>query len=115
PSASLPCRVLVCLPTRRSSDLDAVQVLVGGLLIPQAAHQAAAAAADLGGVEGEALLLGHPDGDGLEVPQKAAAAEGLAEQADATHHLAIVTHADLAQIDPHMDGAGQDLDTLPAT
>src|SRR5699024_11524728 len=83
PSASLPCRVLVCLPTRRSSDLDAVQVLVGGLLVPQAAHQAAAAAADLGGVEGEALLLGHPDGDGLEVPQKAAAAEGLAAQADA--------------------------------
>src|SRR5699024_12550100 len=42
----------------------------------------------------------------------AAAAEGLAAQADAPHHLALVPDADLAQLDPHMEGAGQVFDQL---
>ena len=83
------------------------------MLVPQAAHQTAAAAADLGGVEGKALLLGHPDGHRLEILQKPAAAEGLAAQADASHHLALVPHADLPQLDPHVEGAGQVLHQLP--
>ena len=57
-----------------------------------------------------ALLLGHLDGNGLEVLQKAGAAEGLAADAEAADHLALVAHADLAQLDAGVEDAGQILD-----
>ena len=42
----------------------------------EAAHEPSAHAADLGGVQGKILLLGHLDADRLEIAQKAAAADG---------------------------------------
>ena len=38
---------------------DAVQVFVGVFLVGKAAHQPAAGTADLGGIQGKALLLGQ--------------------------------------------------------
>ena len=90
----------------------AQQILVGGLLVLQAAHQAAAGAADLGGVEGKALLLGHFDGNGLELAQKAGAAEGASADAQSSQHFGFVPHADLPQLDAGAEHPGQLLDQL---
>lgn len=86
---------------------DLVEVFIGGLLVHQAAHQPPAGAADLGRVQGEALLLGHFDGNGLEVLQKTAAAKRLAANAQAAQHARLVAHADLAQLDAGAEGARQ--------
>ena len=44
--------------------------------------------------------------------KKAAAAEGLAADAKAADHLALVPHADLAQLDAGVEDTGQILDQL---
>ena len=91
---------------------QAVQILVALLLVGQAAHQAAAGAGDLGRVQAQALLLGHLDGDRLEVLQKAAAAEHLPADADAAQHFALVPHTDLAQFNAGVEHPGQVLHQL---
>ena len=75
------------------------QILIGLLLITQTAHQAAAAAGDLGGVKGEGLNLGHLGGDGMKVVQKLTAAVGTAADPEATQHLCLVPDADLSEFD----------------
>ena len=83
------------------------QILIGILLVLQTAHESAAGAGDLGGVQAEILGLGHLDGYGLEIVQKAGAAEGSAADAQTTHHLGLITNTDLAQLDTGVEHAGQ--------
>ena len=75
-------------------------VLIGVLLVLQAAHQTAASAGNLGGIQAQVLGLGHLDGDGHEPIQKLGAAEGPAADAQAADHLSLVPDADLPQFDP---------------
>ena len=87
-------------------------ILIGVLLIFQAAHQAAAGAGDLGGVQAQILGLGHLDGYGQELVHELGAAEGPAADAQAADHLGLVTDADLPQLDAGAEHAGQILHQL---
>ena len=89
------------------------QVLIGLLLILQAAHEPAAGAGNLGGVQGEVLGLGHLDGDRLELPQKGVAAEGTAADSQAPQHLGLIPNADLPQLNPGVEDRGQALHQAP--
>ena len=75
------------------------RVLIGILLVLQTAHESAAGAGDLGGVEAERLGLCHLDRHGQEAVEERRAAEGSAADAETAQHLRLVTHADLAQLD----------------
>ena len=88
-------------------------VLIGVLLVFQAAHKPAAGAGDLGGVQAEILGLGHFDGHGQEPVQKLGAAEGPPADAQTAYHLGLVPDADLPQLDPGAEHAGQIPDKLP--
>ena len=85
------------------------QILIGRLLVVEAAHQAAAGAGDLGGIQAEILRLCHFDGHGLEILQKFPAAEGAAADAQTADHLGLVAHADLAQLYAGAQDGGQRL------
>ena len=89
------------------------QVFVGILLIFQAAHQAAAGAGNLGGIQGQILGLGHFDGHRLEVLQEAGTAEGPAADTQAAHHLSLVPDADLPQFNAGVEHGGQVLHQFP--
>ena len=80
------------------------------LLVLEAAHEAAAHARNLGGIEGEILLLGHLDGHGLEIAHELRAAHGTAAQAQAAHHLGLVAHADLLELNAGLEHGRQILD-----
>ena len=90
----------------------ALKVLVRLELVAQAAHQAAADATDLGGVERQVLLFCHADRDGLKLSAKARAAELLAALGIAAHQAGLVAHTDLAHVDANMQRRGQILDEL---
>ena len=90
----------------------ALKVLVRFELIAQAAHQAAANAADLGGIERQVLLFCHADRDGLKLSAKARATELLAALGIAAHQASLVAHADLAHVDANVQRRGQILDEL---
>ncbi|MBR2073675.1 MAG: PhnD/SsuA/transferrin family substrate-binding protein, partial [Fibrobacter sp.] len=77
------------------------------LLKFEAAHQAAAYAADFGGVEGEVLFLGHFDADRLKIAQKAAAADGSAAGTQTAKHSSFVAYADLPQFNAGMEYGSQ--------
>ena len=83
------------------------KVLIGVLLILQAAHQPPAGAGNLGGIQRQVLGLGHLDGDRLELVQELRAAEGPSTDAQTAQHLGLVPHADLTQLNAGMDGTGQ--------
>ena len=85
-------------------------VLIGMLLVFEAAHKAAAGTGDFGGVQTEILRFGHFDGHGLEILQKPLAAEGLATDTQAAQHFRLVAHANLAQLDAGVEHAGQIFD-----
>ena len=84
-----------------------LEVAVGLELVAQAAHEAAARAADLVGVERQVLLLGHADGDRLEAAAEARAAQLLAAVAEAAHEGRLLAHAHLAHVDAFVQLAGQ--------
>ena len=86
------------------------QVFIGFLLIPQAAHQTAAAAGDFGGIEGKGLNFCHLGGDGMKVVQKLIAAVGTAADSQASQHFRFVPNPDLPQLDPIVQDSGQVLD-----
>ena len=90
-----------------------LSILIGVLLIFQAAHQPSAGAGDLGGIQAEILGLGHLDGDGQEPVQKLGAAEGPPADAETAHHFGLVPDADLTQLDPGPEHAGQIPHQLP--
>ena len=87
-------------------------LLVGVLLVLQAAHEPAAQAGDLRRIQRQVLLLRHLDGHRLEVAQERAAADGPPAGAQTAQHLRLVAHADLAQLDAHLEHAGQILHQL---
>ena len=89
------------------------EVGIGLLLIFQAAHEPAAGAGDLGGIEGEILGLGHLDGHGVEVAEEGGAAVGSAADAQASQHFRLVPDAHLTQLNPGAEDAGQVLDQGP--
>ena len=84
-----------------------VELLVGFELVAQAAHEPAAAARDFLRVEREALLLGHANGNGVEITAHPAAAQLLAAVAQATDHARSIAHANLAHVHAHMELACQ--------
>ena len=90
----------------------ALKVLVRLELITQAAHQAAANAANLGRVERQVLLFCHADRDGLKLSAKARATELLAALGIAAHQAGLVAHTDLAHVDANVQRRGQILDEL---
>ena len=81
--------------------------LLGRALVAQTAHEAPAAAGDLGGVEAQALVLRHADGDGIELLEVAAAAEGAAAVSVAPEEPRLVPHPHLAHLDAHVEPVGQ--------
>ena len=88
------------------------EVLIGLLLVFEAAHEPPASAGDLGGVQTEVLRLGHLDGDGLEIVEEFLAAERTAAHAESADHLGLVAHADLPELDARAEGGRQILDQL---
>ena len=88
------------------------QLLIGLLLVVQAAHQSAAGAGNFRGIQAEVLRLGHLDGHRLEIVQELAAAERAAADAEAADHLRLVAHADLPQLDAGAQHGGEALDQL---
>src|SRR5258706_2473101 len=97
---------------RRLHDLaDAGHLLLGGdvvlILVRQAAHQPAANARDLGGIERQVLLFGHLDGNDVELGEPGAATQRLAAHADAPEELGVVARADLSQLDARVKLGGE--------
>ena len=88
-------------------------VLIGVLLIFQAAHQPPAGAGNFRGVQGQTLGLGHFDGHGHKVIQKLGTAEGAAADPQASQHLGLVPDADLPQLDAGPEHRRQVLYQLP--
>ena len=88
-------------------------VLIGVLLIFQAAHQPPAGAGNFRRVQGQTLGLGHFDGHGHKVIQKLGTAEGAAADPQASQHLGLVPDADLPQLDAGPEHRRQVLYQLP--
>ena len=84
-----------------------LEVAVRLELVAQAAHETAARAGDLVGVERQVLLLCHADGHGLKAAAKARAAQLLAAVAKASHERGLLAHADLAHVDALAQLAGE--------
>ncbi|MCK7516710.1 MAG: hypothetical protein MZV64_02780 [Ignavibacteriales bacterium] len=76
-------------------------------LVEKAAHEAAAAPGQLGGVEGELLVLRELGDDRLEFAEKRLAAQPPAAHADSSDPLRLVPNPDLSQFDARAVLAGQ--------
>ena len=83
------------------------------MLIAETAHQSAAGAGDLRGIEGQILLLCHLDGDLHEVGEECRAAERSPAHAQSAEHLRFVTDADLPQLYPCAENGGEILHQFP--
>ena len=68
------------------------------MLIGEAAHQPATHPGYLGWVEGEILILGHPDGNGRETGQKGGTAELAPTGTQPTDHPGLMANSNL----PHL-------------
>jgi hypothetical protein len=106
------------LPFRQADSFPhfgqvSVEFLVRGVFVSQAAHETAADAGDLAGIEAELLLFGHAHGHGLEVLEEVAAAQGPAADAQAPHHPGPVAHADLSELDAGAELLDQFLHQFP--
>ena len=99
-------RVNKGLYLRRSLD----EILIGLLLVFQAAHESAAGAGNLRRIQTEILRFSHLDGDRLEIVEEFLAAEGSAAYAESADHLGLVTHADLPKFNAGAENGGQVLD-----
>ena len=73
----------------------------------QAAHQSAAHAGNLRGVQGQILLLGHLDGHRYEIRQMGMTAQWSSTDTDAAQNLCLIPDADLPQLDTGTEHAGQ--------
>ena len=82
-------------------------------LVAQAAHQAAAAARDLHGIQGKLLVFRHLDGDGVKLSQEAHAAEGTAAAPESADDLGLVARSNLPQLDPCFETPGEPAYQLP--
>ena len=106
----MPSGVATRLPDlgQRRRGLD-----VGGVLVDQAALEPAALPRHLGRGHGQVLVLGHLDRHRGELRQEGRAAELAPARPDAAHHLGLVAHADLAQLDAGVVASGQIADQIP--
>src|SRR4051812_19140342 len=77
------------------------------MFVFEAAHQAAARTRDAERVEGQVLVLGHADGDRLEVGEERGAAQVAAARADAALHTGRVAGGELAQFDAAVQGGAE--------
>ena len=98
------CRLDIVTHTRKL----AVQFFVSVFLIFQAAHQSAADTGDLGGIQGQILLLRHLDGYRHEIRQIAVTAQRSSTDTDTAADLGLI--ADLAQLDTGLEHTCQILD-----
>ena len=105
-----PSGVVTRSPIGRGGRLE---LLVQRVLVLEAAHQPAARAGDAHRVERQVLVLGHPDGDRLEVGQERGAAQVPPAGADAALHPGRVAGGELAQLDPAVQGRAQVADQGP--
>ena len=87
----------------------ALQVLVGVVLVAQAALEPAAAAGDLARVERRPLQLGHLHRDGRHLAEVRVAADRLAAVAVVGQQLGLVADADLPHFDPRLKLVGERL------
>lgn len=83
------------------------KILIRLFLISQAAHEPAAAAGDLGRVEGKRLHLSHFCGHGLKIIKKLTTAVRPAADAEAAHHFRLVAHADLPELNAVAEYSGK--------
>ena len=90
-----------------------LEILVERVLVLQAAHQPPARPGDAHRVHRQVLVLGHPDGDRLEVLEERRAAQVPAARADAALQPGLVARADLLQLDPGPQPRGQVADQRP--
>src|SRR3954471_2210159 len=86
---------------------------VGRVLVDEAALEPTALPRHLGGRHRQVLVLGHLDRYRGELRQERRAAELAAARPDAAHHLGLVAHADLAQLDARVVASGQIADQIP--
>src|SRR5262249_5668978 len=84
-----------------------VEVLIQRMLVLQAAHEPPAGSGDPQRVDGQVLVLGHPDGHRLEVLEEGGAAQVTAARPDPALQPGLVPRADLPQLDPAAEAAGQ--------
>ena len=99
-----PFRGLHCLAKLRRLLLE---LLVQRVLVLQAAHQPPARPGDPQRVDGQVLVLGHPDRHRLEVLEEGGAAQVTAARPDPALQPGLVPRADLPQLDPPAEAAGQ--------
>src|SRR5262249_18498645 len=92
-------RALRCFYLRAELRRMPFEIDIQGVLILQAAHQPPARACDPHGVDGEVLVLRHPDRDRLEVLQERGAAQIAAAWADPALQLRLVPGPDLPELD----------------
>ena len=64
------------------------------------------------GIQGQVLVLGHPDADGSEPLQEGMAADRAAAGAGGPQDLGLVPHADLAQLDSRVEVLDEVFDQL---
>ena len=89
-----------------------VQILIGLLLVLEAAHQPSAHAGYFARIQGQILLLGHPDGDRNKIIQIRCAAERPAARTVAAEHAGLIADADLTQFDAGAEHGGEVLDEV---
>src|SRR5262245_51134269 len=90
-----------------------LKVDIQRVLVLQAAHQPPARAGDPHGVDGEILVLRHPDCDRFEVLQERGTAQVAAAWADTALQLRLVPGADLPELDLRAQTSGQVADESP--
>ncbi len=84
-----------------------LELLIERMLVPQAAHQPATGTADLHGVQGKILVLGHPYGDRFEVGEEGGATQITSAGTDATLDPGTVAGGELTQVDTGSQGPGE--------
>jgi hypothetical protein len=83
------------------------ELLIQRMLVLQAAHQPPACPGDPQRVDGQVLVLRHPDRHRLEVLQERGAAQVTAARPDAALKPRLVPRPDLAQLDARLQPAAQ--------
>ena len=83
------------------------EIFISVLLVFKATHKSAAATRNFGRVQGKSLLLGHLDGNGLEIIEETRAAEGLTADSDSAEHLGLIADTYLAKLDSRVEGRGE--------
>ena len=79
----------------------------------EAAHQAAADAGDLCGIQGQVLFFRHLDGDRHKLGKMRMTAQASSADSDASQNLRLIPDSDLTQLNSRTEHTGQILNQLP--